>query len=527
MTLRTIIVLLFVFSIGTIGCSQMSKKETETGMVPSPTPLSSGLIESENPSPSPVITQESTKKKLKKDRFPSRANPKKEKAIVINDPLLDLSEEEFKRIYNKLPDDYEIKIGMDHTLFHEFVNSNPEKPFKWYLGFDGILTKKQAERIRTFTTFNNEDRVVDKYVINMKGLRFFPNIKTVKLHNSGLCNIEELGYLSKLSEVILLSCNLGIGKSTNKLKGLSKMKKLDITIHQCRLKNLNFLNELPEIKNVKYLGFSHNQIKNISPLRRVENVSRYIDLSNNRISDISPLSNIKQINELWLENNRISNIKALSGLKEIRTLDMRGNRITDLSPIKNLKAKGNSKGRFNFTNNCVLDYSPVEALLNNSHRAEREKIQTDTLFYECMKWHCNVKIQGKEYREDEKTKFFFYFKYGKYREPLQRDIDPACNILLFFNSIGGFGSYDKKDGVLRCNYQGNSYIFRDFEKTVSVNGREKIMKYEMKHMQGNQPYATVLDLCMLIGKQYQIKETRTMWIDNFSTREIPSLVEVS
>jgi Leucine-rich repeat (LRR) protein len=550
MTIKSIIVLLFVFSISTIGCSQMSKKETETGMLPIPTPLSSGFNESENLSQSPMIIQESTKPNLKKDRFPLKVNPKNEKSIVLNDPLLDLSEKEFKRMYNKLPDDYEIEIGIENGLFLELTKSYMQKPFKWEKSFNGVLTKKQAQQIKIFTTFNNEDREVDIYSFNMKGLRYFPNIETVKLHNSSLCNLEELGYLSKLKRLWIDSSNLGIGKSTNKLKCISGMKEVNVGIWNCRLRNLYFLNAFPDLKNIRSLDFSDNRIKDISPLKRVVKVSGGIDLSNNKLSDIKSLSNIKEIgslyltdnkitdlspisklmkiDELWLKNNRIDSVKALSGLKKAGILDIWNNRVTDLSPLKNMNPIDINDFIFDFAGNCVLDYSPIETLLNKCYHLEKSKIEAGTFFYECMKWHYNMVIQGIEYIEDSDTLFTFFTTRGKYNTPLQDGIHPACNVLLFFNSIGGFGSYDAKDGILKCNYQGKTYTFQDFKKTVMINDTEEVMQYEMKHMQGDQPFAAVIDLCNLTGKSYQVKETRTMWLaSGGETREIPSLVEVS
>ena len=115
-----------------------------------------------------------------------------------------------------------------------------------------------------------------------------------------------------------------------------------------------------------------------------------------------------------------------------------------------------------------------------------------------------------------------------YKNNNQTKIRPACNILQFFKAIGGKGEYQGKKGILKCYYNEKIFIFRDFSKTVTIDGKNIKMQNEMKHMQENQPFAVVKDLCKITGKKYKVTKSRKMWSQFWeSTRSIQSLLEVN
>ena len=247
-------------------------------------------------------------------------------SIVENDSLLDLDVIEFKKEYAKLPDDYKIKISLNPNIFETIFGIKLKSH---------TITKKEAEQV---TSAYPDDEFLGESPINisLKGLRYFPNIEDLCWYGSILKDIEEVKFLSNLEYIELNKCNLGV--STEGLKGLAEMKKINIYIGHCNIPNIDFLNSFPKRKrNSSVVYLPYNSITEISPLLNME-CFKTLDLSGNPIEDIRPLSNIHKVNNLYLDDCNISDIETLSNIKEILHLSISDNRISDLTPLNKLKS---------------------------------------------------------------------------------------------------------------------------------------------------------------------------------------------
>ncbi len=532
-----ILIIVLICLIGMIGCENKENMSIETETVPSS-------------SPSPIHT-----------RRPEQAYYPQ---IVINDSLLELDKEDFAKEYAKLPDDYEIEIVANvlYDAESEPISLNGES---------NTITKKQAEDVQEINYGDFET----SFVLSLKGLRYFPNVKSIYFLEGGIIEMKELAYLSNLKNVCFRNCNLGTGESTDELKCLSGMKKLNLEMSGCKLKDINFLNDFPDLpegnlcfssnqitdirplsslKNVKYLDLSNNQIKNIKPLLGLIGISE-LNLSFNKISNISPLANLKKIRVLWLAYNQVKSVSILPKLISMEVLDLTGNRIIDPSPLKNLKLKvahrfgiENGYQEYTFTkllDNSILDYSSVNNMLENYYFPKGKrgsngeliyhtealtdgKVNAEKILYEGTKHHFDMKILGIEYAENTQRQYTFFTPNATY-DSYNKNNQPACNIIFFFEVLGGSGEYDKAKGILKCFYQGKTYLFHNYSDIVKVDNKEIRLQKEMKHMQGNQPFALVSDLCKLTNKKYHISKKRKMWQLNYDRMikiTVPSLVEV-
>ena len=533
--MKKYIFIILVLILGFVGCSkEQVGKEVNT---PESTPTSTPKAPETSSTP------------IKSTRKPI---PKKIPKIIVNDPLLELDVEEFRREYAKLPDDYELELGFTNEKFNSMISEN-EIEGKIYR----TITKKQAEQIKILCGGDyDEDEWGNIYEypddLNFQGLRYFTNLEEISFWYSKLRRMSELKYITNLKKVYFEGCDLGI-KSSNGLKGLANMKKVNITIDSCNLKEINFLKYFSNL-NRSELCFSNNEIEDISPLINLKE-TEYLILNYNNIKDIQPLSNLSEVGDLFLSDNKISNIHPLSGLKRIRGFDfdnnliedisvlsnykniksisLAGNRIRDLSPLSTIMKKDKKFEILDLSNNCILDYSSFKKWIDNYHISFKSKfknwIKEDTFYYEGMKWHFNMIILGRKYDEKENRRFTFFELDNKDAE----FVHPACNIIMFFKAIGGSSKYDEKKGILTCDYLDKSYTFHDFSNVVKIKKGNKKMKknmqFEMKHMEGDLPFATIEDLCTLTGLQYQITSTRKINATyDFETIkiQIPSLIEV-
>ncbi|MDR1700198.1 MAG: hypothetical protein LBR68_03310, partial [Lachnoclostridium sp.] len=244
--------------------------------------------------------------------------------VIIGDPLLELDAEMFEREYAKLPDDYEIETGLDPDTFQYIFGVKIKK---------NKITKKRALQI---TAAYPDDEIIEIYSTAMKlswkGIRFFPNIKSIGWYGSEIKDVSELEYLSNLEHVDIHNCNLYLGTSTEDLQGLAKMKEYNIYLTHCNLPNIDFMTNFSGINKKSTIALNSNLIKNISPLNSIKEIEK-LSISGNQIEDISPLSNLKYAKSLFLDDNQITDISPLANLMEVSYLSLSGNNITDLSML--------------------------------------------------------------------------------------------------------------------------------------------------------------------------------------------------
>ena len=156
--------------------------------------------------------------------------------------------------------------------------------------------------------------------------------KTTEVNVAGDKNIEDLNPLSELSELRLLNCSDTKVSDINPIRNLNKIKELNISG-----------TEISDISNLKYA-----------------NVVQVFKADNTQISDISVVSFFKDLNNLSLANTNVSDINPLAVCINLTTLNLSGTQITDLAPLTNLL----NLYDLDISNTPVSDISPLHALVN-------------------------------------------------------------------------------------------------------------------------------------------------------------------
>lgn len=231
---------------------------------------------------------------------------------IIDDPLIDLSAEEFEKAYAKLPDDYHIKInnwGELAGMFEELENET--------------ITKKEAERVASFGSYWGPQ---EPLAISLKGLRFFRNIDSISLEYSSIKDISELGNLKKLNKIDINSSDIIMNNSTEELRSLIDIQgRYDngtyyISLADCNIADVDFLNGISDLSDLS-LWLDKNDISSVEPLSHLQEVNEF-SLSGNNIEDISPLSNLKKVKYISLSNNPIRDISYLKNVEIVESEDI-------------------------------------------------------------------------------------------------------------------------------------------------------------------------------------------------------------
>ena len=156
--------------------------------------------------------------------------------------------------------------------------------------------------------------------------------KTTEVNVAGDKNIEDLNPLSELSELRFLNCSDTKVSDINPIRNLNKIKELNISG-----------TKISDISNLKYA-----------------NVVQVFKADNTQISDISVVSFFKDLNNLSLANTNVKDINPIAVCTNLTTLNLSGTQITDLTPLTNLL----NLYDLDISNTPVSDISPLHALVN-------------------------------------------------------------------------------------------------------------------------------------------------------------------
>ena len=156
--------------------------------------------------------------------------------------------------------------------------------------------------------------------------------KITEVNVSGNTNIDNLEPLAELSELRSLDCSETKVSDISPIRNLNKIKDLDIS---------NTL--VTDISNLKYA----NVVQNF----RADNI---------RINDISIVGFFRDLNSLSVSKTDVSDISFLARCSNLSTLDLSGTQVADLSPLRNLL----KLYELDVANTPVADVSALQGLVN-------------------------------------------------------------------------------------------------------------------------------------------------------------------
>ncbi len=135
------------------------------------------------------------------------------------------------------------------------------------------------------------------------------------------------------------------------LKDISKLEKLDLSGQS----NIQQLDPLVQLKNLKELNISHTLISDLGPLRNLAGIEKLdvshtpvislapvlyatrlteIHLHHTQIADLGPLQNCIQLQKIYGSHSRIVNLTALSGMQVLEELYLEHTFVQNLDPLK-------------------------------------------------------------------------------------------------------------------------------------------------------------------------------------------------
>ncbi len=136
-----------------------------------------------------------------------------------------------------------------------------------------------------------------------------------------------------------------------------QINKLDL--RNCGITDINDIEGLDSLRDLKDLDLSHNQISKIEGLENLENL-KWLCLNDNQISQIKGLENLENLEHLILNNNQITEIKGIEKLTSLINLKLDYNQITEIKGLKHLR---NLKF-LNINDNQISEVEGLESLYN-------------------------------------------------------------------------------------------------------------------------------------------------------------------
>lgn len=156
-------------------------------------------------------------------------------------------------------------------------------------------------------------------------LEKMPQLQCLSLYETP---IEDLAVLEELPELVELSLSGNENaKHIETVGTLSKMQ--DLGIQYCGIEDIRFLSGLTELRGVNLNG---NSITDITPLAGLNKLER-LGLAENRVNDISVIGNLSNLFDLALDDNEIQDISVLMKLPKLNQVGLSDNQIEDLTPL--------------------------------------------------------------------------------------------------------------------------------------------------------------------------------------------------
>ena len=155
-----------------------------------------------------------------------------------------------------------------------------------------LLINKKLEQIDSLDLIAPEGK--NAKLTSLKELRYFKNLKHLRIKNYCVENLEDLKFLSQL-------------------------KSLDLSYNE-----IDDISDLKALENLEKLNLESNSIYDISPLSELVKLKE-LNLKKNTIGNVSGLASLVKLEELDLSQNPISEIQALKTLRNLKFLDIKGN----------------------------------------------------------------------------------------------------------------------------------------------------------------------------------------------------------
>ena len=218
----------------------------------------------------------------------------------------------------------DIEINEGFNIVVEIPDPNLKRLIRETLSLPEVVPLTQGQMLR----LTRLEAGGDRGITNLTGLEYATNIRSLRLHNNPIVDINLLVHLTKLEGVHLLGCGI---VDLSPLRNLENLKGVFLGHNQ-----ISDISPLAELTNLTYLHLQSNQIVDLSSLTNLINLREFW-LNDNSVEDIAILANLTQLTVLRLDNNQIRDIDSLANLRLLEELWLNSNEITEVTPLIGLK----------------------------------------------------------------------------------------------------------------------------------------------------------------------------------------------
>ena len=166
--------------------------------------------------------------------------------------------------------------------------------------FNNITDISVIKEIKSIKKFH----AIDNPINDITPLKNLINIESVSINCENVKDLKPISYILSLKELTLENIDKPIDNTFfQRCKQIKSLK-----IRNGVIKDIQSLSHLTELEE---LDLTNNKISNIQSISELTQLKK-LDLSNNSISDIAPLKSLKQIESINLVANPITDLEPLS-----------------------------------------------------------------------------------------------------------------------------------------------------------------------------------------------------------------------
>jgi len=223
-----------------------------------------------------------------------------------------------------------------------------------FLKYEGYLEYLTLEEIGAIIDSIKSNKVKSEYVTYKGEMVEFAINNKLDLRNCGITDINDIEGLNSLKNLRLLDLSYNQITEIRDLENLKNLKWLCLNDNQ-----IYEIKGLENLEKLEHLILNNNKISDIKGLEKLTNLVN-LKLDYNKIIEIKGLENLRNLKFLNLNDNQISEIKGVKNLYNLTILELESNLITEIKGLENLKYLGD----LNFYNNQITEIKGLENLRN-------------------------------------------------------------------------------------------------------------------------------------------------------------------
>ncbi|PHS03545.1 MAG: hypothetical protein COA78_17695 [Blastopirellula sp.] len=164
------------------------------------------------------------------------------------------------------------------------------------------------------------------------GNDFFDTVVYVSIENPTVTDISVLSHLQSLDSLVITFSS----KESYTAKHMAELSKLNCPLTVRLIGPFLDLTPIQRLNNIRVLTIGATYVKDLTPLIHLDQLESLYILNNYNLQDYSALPNVRNLKSLGLSSNQVTDISALSKLSSLKSLKLHYTRVTDFTPLSDL-----------------------------------------------------------------------------------------------------------------------------------------------------------------------------------------------